>query len=67
MNICPPIDSRLIDYLNTLYPERSPTENETERKMLWRGGQTSVVRKLKQLLEEQENGTSNVFSEPTET
>ncbi len=49
----PPIPKDLLEHLEKAYPERSPTVDETEAKLRFRGGQTSVVRALRAVFEEQ--------------
>lgn len=49
----PPIPKALLEYLERAYPERSPTADEPEAKLRFRGGQTSVVRALRAVFEEQ--------------
>jgi hypothetical protein len=42
----PPVPDELLQVLNTLFPERSPEIGETDRDLVWRGGQRSVIRFL---------------------
>lgn len=49
----PPISKALLDHLEQAYPEKSPRLNETEAQLMYRGGQTHVVRTLRAVFEEQ--------------
>ena len=48
-DLLPPISKDLLDALDRIYPERSPSYQETEKDLLWRGGQRSVVRFLTEI------------------
>jgi len=50
------IPPALVDWLDRLFPERSPDVSESHGDMMFRGGQTSVVRFLKHKLKEQTEG-----------
>lgn len=67
----PPIDQALLDALDKLFPERSPTINETIDGLMYRGGQRSVIRFLhEQFARQNENITErpilNVYAQSTE-
>ena len=49
----PPIPKALLDHLERAYPEKSPSPTEDLAKLYHRGGQTSVVRALRAVFEEQ--------------
>jgi hypothetical protein len=42
----PPVPQALIQALDKLYPERSPSKGDTYDALMWRGGERSVVRFL---------------------
>jgi len=50
----PPITDELMKYLMTIFPDVAPDEHETERKLMFRGGQVSVVRHLAAQKQKQE-------------
>ena len=50
----PLISKELIDELNRRFPDKSPTLDEAERALMWRGGQRSVVEFLIKTFEDQE-------------
>jgi len=50
----PLISKELIDELNRRFPDKSPTLEEAERALMWRGGQRSVVEFLIKTFEDQE-------------
>ena len=52
------ITQELIDYLKKQFPDKSPDINDKERTVWFKSGQASVVKHLKQKLDEQNN---NVF------
>lgn len=49
----PPIPQALLEHLERAYPEKSPRPQETEAQLMYRGGQTHVVRTLRAVFEEQ--------------
>lgn len=49
----PPIPLEILKYLDSVYPEQSPTHNEPVKVLRYRGGQRSVVRHLWAVHEEQ--------------
>lgn len=49
----PFIEDGLLDYLQRLYPDRSPDPDETDRKIWMNRGAVDVVRHLKRLHKEQ--------------
>lgn len=49
----PPIPEELLKELQRRFPHKSPQLNETERGLLWRGGQRSVVDLLEWQFNEQ--------------
>jgi hypothetical protein len=50
----PPISKEIIEEMDELFPERSAELHEEVEDVWYRGGQTSVVRFLKQKYEEQQ-------------
>jgi hypothetical protein len=57
----PPIDDRLVAALAATFPDVSPEgPGATDREIMFKAGQVSVVRYLAQRLEEQENGPLSV-------
>ena len=50
----PLITQELIDELNRRFPDKSPTLEETDRALMWRGGQRSVVEFLIKTFADQE-------------
>ena len=50
----PLITQELIDELNRRFPDKSPTLEEAERALMWRGGQRSVVEFLIKTFADQE-------------
>jgi hypothetical protein len=56
----PPISKDLLEALEERFPEKSPEKGETERDLIWRGGQRSVVRFL---LEQHRQRNENVLTE----
>jgi len=56
------ITQELIDYLEQKFPDKSPELNDNERIIWFKAGQSSVVKYLKQLKEEQNN---NILSTST--
>ena len=50
----PLISKELIDELNRRFPDKSPTLEETDRALMWRGGQRSVVEFLIKTFADQE-------------
>jgi len=53
----PAIPLDLIQYLSKLYPDQVPNINDSERNIWLKVGQVSVIRKLRQLYEEQNENT----------
>ena len=62
MPYLPPIDERLVAALNAEFPDRSPELQWTDREIMFRAGQASVVKWLLQKLEDQL--TDVVITEP---
>jgi hypothetical protein len=58
----PPIDERLVAALAVEFPDRSPDLEWSDREIMFRAGQVSVVKWLTQKLEDQQ--TNVVFIEP---
>ncbi len=57
----PPIDHQLVAALAATFPDISPEgPAATDREIMFKAGQVSVVRYLAQKLEEQENGPFSV-------
>ena len=54
LQMFPLITQELIDELNRRFPDKSPTLEEAERALMWRGGQRSVVEFLIKTFEDQE-------------
>ena len=54
MPYLPPIDERLVAALAAEFPDTSPDLSMSEREIMWRAGQVSVVRWLASKLEEQQ-------------
>lgn len=52
MSSLPKVTRDLIDYLERLFPDQSPSLKEDERKIWFKAGQVDVVRTLKNILEE---------------
>lgn len=49
----PQIDKILVEYLETLYPDKYPNIDTPDKEVWFKAGQVSVVRFLKSKLEEQ--------------
>ena len=62
MPYLPPIDERLVAALAAEFPDRSPDLEWTDREIMFRAGQVSVVKWLAQKLEDQQ--TNVVIIEP---
>ena len=62
MPYLPPIDERLVAALAAEFPDRAPELEWTDREIMFRAGQVSVVKWLLQKLEDQQ--TNVVFIEP---
>lgn len=60
MSKMPLVTKELIEYLERLYQDRSPSLKDDERKIWFRAGQVDVVRSLKNILEENDG---NVLSQ----
>ncbi|MEY3811009.1 MAG: uncultured phage MedDCM-OCT-S46-C10 [Pseudomonadota bacterium] len=56
------ITQELLDYLEQKFPDKSPELNDNERTIWFKSGQSSVVKYLKQLKDEQSN---NILSTST--
>ena len=56
MSYLPPIDERLVAALAVQFPDVSPDVSLTDREIMFRAGQVSVVRWLAAKVEEQEQG-----------
>ena len=56
MSYLPPIDERLVAALGAQFPDVAPDVSMTDREIMFRAGQVSVVRWLVSKLEEQEQG-----------
>ena len=54
LQMFPLITQELIDELNRRFPDKSPTLEETDRALMWRGGQRSVVEFLIKTFADQE-------------
>lgn len=50
----PIIPRDLLEELNQRFPKESPTISETERELMWRGGQRSVIEFLNTTYVDQE-------------
>lgn len=62
MPYLPQIDERLVAALAAEFPDRAPDLEWSDREIMFRAGQVSVVKWLKQKLEDQQ--TSVVIIEP---
>ena len=62
MPYLPQIDERLVTALAVEFPDRSPDMEWSDREIMFRAGQVSVVKWLAQKLEDQQN--SVVIFEP---
>jgi hypothetical protein len=51
----PPIDERLVAALAAEFPDRSPDLEWSDKEIMWRAGQVSVVKWLASKLEEQQD------------
>ena len=51
----PPIDERLVAALAAEFPDRSPDLEWSDKEIMWRAGQVSVVKWLAMKLEEQQD------------
>ena len=60
----PWVTQELINYLEFLYPDSSPSLDDDDRKIWWKAGQASVVRHLKLILEEQNESAYDLFRAP---
>ena len=56
MGYLPPIDERIVALLATQFPDQAPDVSMTDREIMYRAGQVSVVRWLAAQLEAQEQG-----------
>lgn len=59
----PYIEEGLLDYLQRLYPDKSPEPDEDDRKVWMNRGAVGVIRHLRRIYEEQRElgETSDVF------
>lgn len=55
MPYLPPIDERLVAALAAEFPDRSPDLEWSDKEIMWRAGQVSVVKWLASKLEEQQD------------
>ena len=55
MPYLPPIDERLVAALAAEFPDRSPDLEWSDKEIMWRAGQVSVVKWLAMKLEEQQD------------
>tara|TARA_B110000046_G_scaffold124955_1_gene131450 strand:+ start:265 stop:453 length:189 start_codon:yes stop_codon:yes gene_type:complete len=53
------LSKELLDYLDKQFPNQSPNLNDKEREVWFKSGQASVVKHLKQLLDEQNKNILN--------
>ena len=51
----PPIDERLVAALAAEFPDRAPDLEWSDKEIMWRAGQVSVVKWLANKLEEQQD------------
>lgn len=51
----PPLDQVTIDFLDRIYPERSPDPKDSEREIWMKAGERRLVRHLLNLLQKQES------------
>jgi len=51
---CPPLSEELVEYLEYIYPDQSPSLQDDMDTIRFRSGQSAVVRHLRSKLEEQE-------------
>lgn len=54
--VVPRITKELLEYLDTVYPDRQPKLIDTERVIFWRAGQRELVEHLRNLYTQQQNG-----------
>lgn len=52
----PPIDERLVAALAAQFPDKSPDLSMSDREIMFRAGQVSVVRWLASMVEQQQQG-----------
>lgn len=55
MENIPYIDDAILEYLDTLYPDRAPDLKMSDREVWMRAGAVDVVRTLKRIRTEQED------------
>ena len=60
------LSKELLDYLDKQFPNQSPNLNDKEREVWFKSGQASVVKHLKQLLDEQNKKEAKGFCIPRE-
>ena len=53
------LSKELLDYLDKQFPNQSPNINDKDREVWFKSGQASVVKHLKQLLDEQNKNILN--------
>ena len=56
------LDENFINYLDTLFPDRCPYLDESEREIFYKSGQRSVVEFLKSKIQDEDE---NVLNQPT--
>ena len=56
MVTAPRITKELLEWLDTVYPDRQPSLTDTERVIFWRAGQRELVEHLRNLYTQQQNG-----------
>lgn len=57
---CPPIDSQLIDFLSSQFPNKTPDPNWSDREVWMAVGAQLVVQRLEKEKEDQENNKFNL-------
>jgi len=60
MTKLPVVTNELLEYLETLFPDESPSLKDEDRKIWFKAGQVDVVQTLKNIREE---NAANVFRE----
>jgi len=63
MTELPVVTKELLEYLETLFPDTSPSIKDEDRKIWFKAGQVDVVNTLRNIQEENEG---NVFRKQTE-
>ena len=64
LSAVPGLSRDLVDALDRLWPERCPNPMQAERAIWMYAGARDVVRKLRTILEKQENANNAPFSGP---